>query len=76
MVKVTDHMERHSVHSCDFLNLKLSGFQKLCFIIRNCNGCELHALFEDCDLVGVSSTIGSLPRITHTLRIFDHSGVF
>ena len=44
MVKVADHMERHSVHSCNFFNLKLSGFQKLCFIIRNCNGCELHAL--------------------------------
>ena len=69
-------MERHSIQPCNFLYLKLSGFEKLCFIIGDGNRRVFHALFQNCGMMRVRTAIGTLPGISYTLWIFNDTRMF
>ena len=76
MVKIADHMKRHSIQPGNFLYLKLSGFQKLCFIVGDGNRRVFHALFQNCGMMRVRTAIGTLPGISYTLWIFNDTRMF
>ena len=69
LVQVTYHVRRDTENPRNLVDLKFSGFQKLCLFRRNGDGRVFHAFLQDCHLAGVSGPAElTHPAIPHTLR--------
>ena len=76
LFQVTYHVRRDTENPRNLVDLKFSGFQKLCLLRRNGDGRVFHAFLQDCHLAGVSGPAElTHPGIPYTLRIFDGAGV-
>ena len=77
LFQVADHVGRDSENSSNFIDLEFSCFEELCLLRRDADRRIFHTFFQYGDFVCVSAaTEGGLPALTHTLRVFDRTGVF
>lgn len=61
-VQIADHVRRHTEDAADFGHLKLSGLQKLGFVVRQTQRNKGHAFFQHSNTAGVGGTsVGSVP---------------
>ncbi|MPN00396.1 hypothetical protein SDC9_147590 [bioreactor metagenome] len=70
-------MRRNAEDTRNLIDLELTRFQKLRLFRRNPDGCILHALFENRDLVRVrAALICRVPAFLDAQRVFDRAGMF
>jgi hypothetical protein len=53
-LQVPYHVRRDAVEPCDFIELELPRFQKLCFFRRDTDLLVLHPFFQHSYLVGIA----------------------
>ena len=70
-VQIADHVRRHTEDAADLTDLKLSGLQKLGFVVRQAQRNEGHPFLQDSNTAGVGgASVGSVPAGSECSRIF------
>ena len=69
-LEVLHHMGRDTEYAADLLDAEFAGGEELGILRRQRDGFIRHALFEDCNTMGVSgSAIGFDPVVTDLLGV-------
>ena len=81
VLQIAHEVRRYPEDPANLIHLKLAGFQKLCFIVRDGNRLKLHAFFQYGHPVAVGrSAVGTVPAfpeclwVLHGVRVRQDAG--